>query len=248
MHTRSLRWSIAALAALAGMALCAGARAQAPAPDPRAVPDTLDQRLLACATCHARVDARGNPVNDSFYPRLHGKPAGYLYNQLRNFRDGRRHYPLMTYLVGHLPDDYLREIAQHFAALAPTVLPPAPAAASPQVRERGRQLVFDGDPARRIPACVACHGARLTGVQPSIPGLLGLPRDYVNAQFGAWRNGVRRAHAPDCMAEISARLSPDDVAAVSGWLAAAPLPSNARPDARIARPLPLACGSAPEPR
>lgn len=230
------------LASLFGLLSCAAAAA------PQTVPDTLDQRLLACATCHARVDARDNPVNDSFYPRLQGKPAGYLYHQLLNFRDGRRQYPLMTYLVDHLPDAYLREIAQHFAALPPTVLPPQASGLSSAALERGRRLVVDGDAARKIPACVACHGARLTGVQPNIPGLLGLPRDYVNAQFGAWRNKVRRAHAPDCMADITARLSLEDVEAISGWLAAQPMPLDPRPADSIARPLPLACGSDPEAR
>jgi cytochrome c553 len=239
MISRRLRLS---LACLFGLFCCAATAA------PQTVPDTLDQRLLACATCHARADARGNPVNDSFYPRLQGKPAGYLYHQLLNFRDGRRQYPLMTYLVDHLPDTYLREIAQHFAAQPPTVLPPQASGLSSTALERGRRLVVDGDAARKIPACVACHGARLTGVQPNIPGLLGLPRDYVNAQFGAWRNKVRRAHAPDCMADITARLSLEDVAAISGWLAAQPMPLDPRPAESIARPLPLACGSDPEAR
>ena len=210
------------------------------------VPDTLAQRLVACTSCHARVDARGNPVNDTYFPRLQGKPAGYLYNQLLNFREGRRQYPLMTYLVDHLPDAYLREIAGYFAAQVPSAHPAATPEVTPQVLERGRQLVFNGDATRKLPACAACHGQRLTGVEPAIPGLLGLPRDYVNAQFGAWRNKARRAHAPDCMADIAARLSFEDVAAVSGWLAAQPVPSDPRPAASIARPLPIACGSAPE--
>ncbi|WP_229513026.1 cytochrome c4 [Massilia sp. AB1] len=210
------------------------------------VPDTLAQRLVACASCHARVDAGGNPVNDSYYPRIGGKPAGYLYNQLLNFREGRRQYPLMTYLVDHLPDPYLREIAGWFAAQHPPAPQPAPSSMPPQTLERGRQLVFNGDKSRNVPACVACHGQRLTGVEPSIPGLLGLPRDYVNAQFGAWRDKLRRAHAPDCMAEITARLTLEDVNAVSSWLAAQPVPGDPRPAAAtsIARPLPLACGSA----
>ncbi len=213
---------------------------------PQTVPDTLAQRLVACTSCHARVDARGNPVNDSYFPRIAGKPAGYLYNQLLNFREGRRQYPLMTYLVDHLPDTYLREIAGHFAALPPSLHAAEAPTVSPQVMERGRQLAMNGDSARKVPACVACHGQRLTGVEPGIPGLLGLPRDYVNAQFGAWRNKARRAHAPDCMAEITARLSLDDVNAVSSWLAAQPVPADPRPAPSIARPLPLACGSAPE--
>jgi hypothetical protein len=37
-----------------------------------------------------------------------------------------------------------------------------------------------------------------------------------------------------------------DVSAVSAWLAAQPVPADARPADSIARPLPLACGSAPE--
>ena len=66
--------------------------------------------------------------------------------------------------------------------------------------------------------CGACHGAALTGVQPATPGLLGLPRDYINAQLGAWRTGQRKAHAPDCMADIAQRLDIQDIAAVSAWL------------------------------
>lgn len=234
MSPRRLCWSTLLLAATAGVAHAA----------PQTVPDTISQRLLACATCHARVDARGMPVNDAFYPRLGGKPAGYLYHQLLNFRDGRRHYPLMTYLVDHMPDAYLLEIAQYFAAQPATAIAPMPSTLPAALLAQGRALVHTGDAARQIPACVSCHGARLTGRQPATPGLLGLPRDYVNAQFGAWRNGVRRAHAPDCMAQIAARLTPADIAAISGWLATQALPADPRPDAASALPLPLACGSA----
>jgi cytochrome c553 len=229
------------LALVLSLAACTAAAAA-----PQAVPDTLAQRLVACTSCHARVDARGNPVNDSYFPRIQGKPAGYLYNQLLNFREGRRQYPLMTYLVDHLPDAYLREIAGFYAAQPPSAHAAATSSSSPQTLERGRQLVFEGDAARKLPACVACHGQRLLGVEPGIPGLLGLPRDYVNAQFGAWRNKARRAHAPDCMATITARLSLEDVAAVSSWLAAQAVPADPRPTAAIARPLPIPCGSAPE--
>jgi cytochrome c553 len=208
---------------------------------PATLPDTLDQRLAACASCHARKD-----VNDAYFPRISGKPAGYLYNQLQNFRAGRRQYPLMTYMVDHMSDAYLLEIAQHFAGQHLPTLPNGQGTASAAELERGRQLVLQGEPGRKLPACVACHGERLTGVAPAIPGLLGLPRDYINAQLGAWRNKARRAHAPDCMAEIAGRLSMADVSAISSWLVTQPVDPQARPAAAIARPLPLPCGSAPE--
>ena len=207
---------------------------------PATLPDTMEQRVLACASCHARPDR-----NDAFFPRISGKPAGYLYNQLVNFKTGARQFPMMTYMVTHLPDAYLREIAQHFSQqhLAPiATAQPAVAAA---VLERGRVLAMQGDRAKGVPACIACHGQALTGVAPTIPGLVGLPRDYVNAQIGAWRNKVRRAQAPDCMAVIANRMSLEDVSAVSSWLAAQPVSPSARPDTSIARPLPIACGSAP---
>ena len=44
-------------------------------------------RVLACASCHGD---KGQGTNDDYFPRLAGKPAGYLYNQLVAFRDGRR--------------------------------------------------------------------------------------------------------------------------------------------------------------
>lgn len=207
---------------------------------PAVLPDTMAQRVIACTSCHAKKD-----VNDQYFPRISGKPAGYLFNQMVNFRDGRRQFPMMTYMVGHLGEPYMREIADHFAAQHLPSPPVQPSDATPAVLERGRTLVMLGDAGIKVPACISCHGEQLTGVVPAIPGLLGLPRDYVNAQFGAWRNKTRRAHAPDCMAEITARLSLADVSAISSWLGLQPVPPDARPADRIARPLPLACGSAP---
>ncbi|MEZ5706908.1 MAG: hypothetical protein R3E56_17615 [Burkholderiaceae bacterium] len=40
---------------------------------------------------------------------------------------------------------------------------------------------------------------QLTGVAPNVPGLLGLPRDYLIGHWG-WQTGLRRAFEPDCMA------------------------------------------------
>jgi len=203
--------------------------------------DSMAQRAIACTACHGR---EGRAAPDGFYPRLAGKPAGYLYNQLLNFRDGRRHYGLMTALLDPLSDAYLQEMAGYFAGLDLPYPAPAPAKAPPAQLERGRQIALLGDAQRKIPACVQCHGPALTGVQPNTPGLLGLPRDYLNAQLGAWTNGQRRAHAPDCMAQIARQLAPDDLSAVSAWLSAQPLPADAKPAARLSQPPQIACGSA----
>src|SRR5690606_26180100 len=170
------------------------------------------ERVAPCIACHQPA---GQTTRDGYFPSIAGKPAGYLYNQLIHFRDGKRQSAVMTYMVGQLSDPWLREMAEHFAALSPTVTPPVPAAVSAAMLERGRQLVLEGDVGRKIPSCVACHGERLTGIAPFIPGVLGLPRDYLNAQFGAWKNGARTTAQPDCMATIASRLSVEEVSAVS---------------------------------
>ena len=207
----------------------------------RAAPfeDTIAQRVLACTGCHGE---QGRAGPDGYYPRLAGKPAGYLFNQLRNFRDERRHYELMNGLLALLDDAYLHEIAAYFAALDVPYPPPAAPLASAELRERGEALVRRGDPARSVPACTQCHGDAMTGRPPFIPGLLGLPRDYLNAQLGAWRNGQRRAIAPDCMAQVARSLAPEEIGAVSAWLAAQPVPAHAQPADDAGASLPIPCG------
>jgi cytochrome c553 len=208
--------------------------------------NTMAQRTLACTACHG---AQGRAGPDGYYPRLAGKPAGYLYNQLLNFRDGRRHYGLMAQLIAPLSDDYLLEIAHYFSALDLPYPPPGETATADAVLQRGQALVQQGDAARHLPACVSCHGQSMTGVAPNIPGLLGLPRDYLFAQLGAWKSGVRRAQAPDCMAHIVSRMRDEDISAVARWLAAQALPASSKP--ALALPATadgeqrLACGSAP---
>jgi cytochrome c553 len=208
---------------------------------PPAFEDSMAQRTLACTACHGK-EGRAGP--DGYYPRIAGKPAGYLYNQLLNFRDGRRHYGLMTRLIDPLSEPYLLEIAQYFAALDLPYVQPRASAASPALLEQGRKLALEGDPQRKLPACVLCHGDALTGVQPNTPGLIALPRDYIASQLGAWRTGQRRAHGPDCMADIASRMAPDDISAVATWLATQVPGAGSKPAATLAKPVEIACGSA----
>jgi len=200
---------------------------------------TLDGRVAPCMVCHGDQGLAGR---DAYYPRLAGKPAGYLLNQMHHFREGRRHYAWMTTLLDPLPEPFLAEIAEHFAQLNPPYAAPTPAILPPAQVALGRQLVMEGDPSRELPACAACHSNHLMGLQPSIPGLLGLPRGYLIAQIGAWQAGSRRAHSPDCMASVAKKLRPHELAAIAQWLAAQPVPPLAKPAIDPARKLPLRCG------
>lgn len=229
------------LAVLVAALACCTPSALLAAPAAASVPDTMAQRMQACTACHGK---EGRATRDGYFPRIAGKPAGYLYHQLINFRDGRRRNAAMTHLIDQMSDAYLQQIAEHFASLDLPYPPPKAADLARPGQARGAALVRHGDAAQRVPACVQCHGVAMTGVLPATPGLLGLPRDYLVAQLGAWRSGQRKAHAPDCMAEIAQRLSSEDIGAVATWLAAQPVPADAKAVPAPATPAPMTCGSA----
>ncbi len=205
-------------------------------------PDTMEARLRACAACHGQ---QGQGTDNDYFPRLAGKPSGYLLNQLVAFRDDRRRYPPMNYLLEYIPDAYLQQMADYFSALRPPPPPPTVPDVSAAILARGQAIVAQGDPAHGVPACSGCHGPALTGMEPAIPGLVGLHASYISAQLGAFRYGMRTAPAPDCMQLVAASLTEGDVTAVAAWLASRPVPADPSPVAHGSLAMPMTCGSEP---
>lgn len=225
--------------------LCASSHAQA---DDDALPafkhiDSIEARVQGCVTCHGHS---GQGTANGYFPRIAGKPAGYLFNQLKAFRNGTRKYPPMNYLVAYLPESYLREIAEHFAKLRPPFALQEAIPVEPALLARGQTLIQSGDAAKGIPACVTCHGGRLTGMEPGIPGLAGLRSTYIVAQLTRWQVGDRHATAPDCMKRVAIRLSNEDITAVAAWLAQQEAPRDLSPESSNLIRMPFACGSQPQ--
>ena len=245
IHVRgSARGSRGGRLAQAALAIAVAVPAAAGAQDD-AVPafrklDSMEARVQGCVTCHGQS---GQGTNNGYFPRIAGKPAAYLYNQLVAFRDGSRKYPPMNYLVATLPDAYLREIAEHFAQQRPAFGAHEDANVDRPLLAHGQALATVGDAQKGVPPCMACHGAGLTGMDPGIPGLVGLRSAYIAAQLTRWRVGDRRAAEPDCMKRVATRLSESDVAAVAAWLGQQDLPNDASPGSMNLARLPFACGS-----
>lgn len=235
--TRATRTAVLSVATLA---LSSPAVAQDEALPAFKTLDSMEARVQGCVTCHGQA---GQGTNDGYFPRIAGKPAGYLYNQLVAFRDGKRKYPPMNYLVAYLPDAYLREMADHFAQLRPPFTPMERSNVEAAALARGQALATAGDAQKGIPACVACHGAGLTGMNPGIPGLVGLRPTYLVAQLTRWKTGDRHAADPDCMKRIATRLSDTDIHAVSAWLSRQPAPADPSPESSNLVRMPFACGS-----
>lgn len=149
----------------------------------------------------------------------------------------------MNYLVAYLPDPYLREMAEYFSKLRPPFTLHETTPADAAVLGRGQALVTAGDAKLGVPACITCHGAGLTGMEPGIPGLVGLRPNYITAQLTRWRVGERAAAEPDCMKRIAMRLSDGDIHALGAWLARQKPPRDPSPESSNLVRMPLACGS-----
>jgi cytochrome c553 len=201
----------------------------------------MQERMQACEPCHGK-DGAG--TSSDYFPRIAGQPSDYLYEQLVGFHNDQRHYAPMNYLLEFLPDSYLRQIADYFASLHPPVPEPLPPTASLQVLARGKAIVEDGDPAHDIPSCTSCHGRALTGMEPDMPGLLGLRANYISAQLTAVRYRARNPTTSTCMQKIVVRMTGQDITAVAAWLGSQRLPTDARPLPAGALKLPMPCESA----
>jgi cytochrome c553 len=207
--------------------------------------DDLGERLAACAACHG---AHGEGVQGAeYYPHLAGKPAGYLFEQLKGFREGRRVNTQMTWLVQFADDAYLQAIADYYAALPPRTRAADTGAGdlTAERRATAENLVRHGDPSRGVPACSECHGSALTGLEPGVPALVGLPAEYVVAQFGNWRDGIRRGAPPDCMHDVAEHIAPEDIRAIAVWLSQQSNADGQRPALAGSFVPPKACGSLP---
>ena len=164
-------------------------------------PDNIETRMLACTPCHG---LRGQGTQDDYFPRLAGKPAGYLYNQLAAFRDGRRHYSPMNYLLEYQNDAYLKAIAGYFASQDPPYLP-RHAGTTDQRRAGPRPNAGNqGDASSRHPGLrrlsqpeLHRHGARYSGSGRIAAQL---------HQRATRRLALRDSHgqAPDCMQLVAA--------------------------------------------
>lgn len=204
-------------------------------------PDDMAERVKSCTICHGESDRAEQHV---YYPRIGGKPVGYLYNQLRNFRDGRRHYQPMAILLENMPDDYLMDIARYFSTQSLPKYQPERHSLQPDERELAEMMIFSGDSDRDIPACSDCHGRALMGKSPFIPGLLGLPRAYLSAQFGSWRNGgLVRGQVSDCMSKIAEKLTDREIIAIAKWLSIQEVSGNPEPAGSLSPALAHRCSS-----
>ena len=177
----------------------------------------------ACFRCHG-LQGEGNGAGA---PRLSGLGVGYMARQLDHYANGLRRHEQMHMIARKLSWADRVAVSAYYDRL--------PVLHSPRSRMPASRLYHEGDPARDIQSCAACHGDRGEGVGLGNPPLAGQPAPYLAAQHFAWRAGKRYGDPVDVMLNISRRMTREEIMSVSAYAAALP-GATGRPGSTAASP------------
>ena len=167
------------------------------------------RNIPACVSCHG---AAGNSTIVQ-NPRLAAQHEAYTYKQLTNFKTPERNNPIMTPIAKALTDEEMHNIAAWLDKQAPK-----PGAAKNKATiDLGKKIYRGGIAEKNVPACASCHGANGSGIPAQFARLAGQHQEYTGAQLAAFRAGKRNNSAQ--MTTIAKRLSDDEMAAVSDYIA-----------------------------
>jgi cytochrome c553 len=181
----------------------------------------------ACAACHG-LD--GNP-SDPQYPRLAGMPERYIATQLALFKSGERNTGMaavMMPMAAPLSAQDMRDVGAYFAQQKAgagiaddTVVADGPHKGM-KFYQVGEQLFHGGDPARGIPACMACHGPTGAGNPgPAYPHIGGQQAAYVQRRLEEYRAGTtneRDHHNFDVMATVAHQLTDEEIGSLASYV------------------------------
>jgi cytochrome c553 len=169
---------------------------------------------IACARCHG---FDGQADGSGAFPKLAGQFPQYLAKQLKAYASGTRQNAIMQPIAKGLTDTEIDSVAQYYASLHLSTLPPRPVAA--QLVARGEQLAKLGDLDLRVQACESCHGPNGKGEPPAVPYLAGQYGHYIDVQIQMFRQGNRKSQQ---MQDPAHSLRQQDIAAVAAYFEQAP--------------------------
>lgn len=171
-----------------------------------------------CIECHG-ADAQRNVQTEGSagtIAKLAGQAPEYMVKQIRDFRSGERKHDFMAIMARSIDDEDAADIAAYFGAQP--VMQGDGAGGSAAARE----LYLRGDPARRIAACIECHGEggkgkAIGGVKSPVIG--GQALRYLEKQLLEWRSGERRNSPDGAMNRVTQSLTEREIEALASYLA-----------------------------
>ena len=171
------------------------------------------QKSSVCVACH---NADGNSTAPA-WPKIAGQHEGYLIKQIQEIRKGdkgKRPNPAMYAFVEKLTDQDIEDLAAYY-----TLQKQTPGEAQKSLVDKGRKIYHGGIVSKSIPACAGCHAPNGTGNKlAKYPAISGQHAEYIEMQLKAFRAGQRSNDPSEIMRNISAKMSDEEMKAVSSYL------------------------------
>jgi len=175
-----------------------------------------------CQGCHG---ADGMSVNPEC-PNLAGQKPGYIFKQVKDFQEGKRHNDTMSAmaaLAGSNQD--LKDISAFYGSLKSMtgknyLLAPPPSDAKKIAA--GKKIFLNGNPRTGLYGCVNCHGKNGKGKSATnqiFPVIGGQTKDYLVKQLKDFRKADRSNDPANMMMDIAKKLSDKEIDLVTDFLA-----------------------------
>jgi cytochrome c553 len=162
--------------------------------------DDVNSLAAPCASCHGQ----NGISNNTNYPNLAGQKEGYLSQEIKAFRDGKRNNPQMLPFVKSLSDEDIAKLSHYFSEQRNETL------TSENYNKKGENVRA---------RCVSCHGMTGITVTQLWPNLAGQQAGYLQKQLHAFKSGERQS---PLMQVIAQELTDEEIEAVSEYYSQQP--------------------------
>ncbi len=164
--------------------------------------ESLEDKAAACAGCHGE---QGTP-QEANVPIIWGQHTGYLFIQMRDYKNGERKNDVMNAIVADMNREDMLKIAEHF---------------SKKLWPRGQYKTPEPESIRAQRAaaagqCVECHLGGYKG-DSVIPRLAGQQYEYLRKTMIDFKTKERGNNA--AMTDLFRTYPDDDLAAMASYLA-----------------------------
>jgi cytochrome c553 len=136
----------------------------------------------ACKACHG-LDGKG--VAPAI-PNLAAQREHYLYNSLKEYKDGKRSHAALKNMTSSMSEADLHNVAAYFAGLPPIAKAAAGDVKHSSPYEKGKAIAA---------ACAKCHGEDGNSTIPGTPSLAGQQPHYLVAAIQEYHQGDRAKDA-----------------------------------------------------
>ncbi len=169
-------------------------------------------KSIVCSACHGQ---NGNSINP-LWPSLAGQHKQYMIHALKAYQNGTRVDAVMQAQVMMLSEEDFEDIATYY-----NTQKMAKKDYDYVLAKKGESLYRGGNASTGVAACIACHGPTGRGNPGAgYPSLAGQHAEYTANALMHYTNTERKAGLNDMMQSLAARLTAEEIDAVSEYIQA----------------------------